>query len=108
MLIVSIIAFLAYALVVARCGLFLAVGGRFRQDDRTEVAFLLASTFVLMLGHLQLWYSEPWKLVNNSEGSALVVGHSVFIAGYIFHRVGSLMEGRDRRVRDRRRQRVTG
>lgn len=107
MLIVSIIAFIAYTLVVARCGLFLFVGGRFRQDDRTEVGFLLASTVLLMLGHLQLWFAEPWKMVNNSDGSALVVGHSVFIAAYIFHRVGSLMDGRDRRVRDRRRQQAT-
>ena len=104
MFIVSIIALVAYALVIARCAVFLSLGGRFRQDDHAEIAFLMVSTVLLMLGHIQLWYAEPWKMVNNSDGSALVVGHSVFIAGYIFHRVGSLIVGRDRRVSERRQQ----
>nr|WP_288355063.1 hypothetical protein [uncultured Pseudomonas sp.] len=104
MFIVSIIALMAYSLVIARCVVFLSLGGRFRQDDHAEIAFLMVSTVLLMLGHIQLWYAEPWKVINNSDASALVVGHSVFIAGYIFHRVGSLIVGRDRRVSERRQQ----
>jgi len=104
MFIVSIIALMAYSLVIGRCAVFLTLGGRFRQDDHAEIAFLMVSTVLLMLGHIQLWYAEPWKVINNSDASALVVGHSVFIAGYIFHRVGSLIVGRDRRVSERRQQ----
>lgn len=102
MLMISVAAFIAYGLVIARCVLFALCGNKFRQDDRTEVAFILSGCVIYMIGHIALWVYEPWKVINNSYGSAIVIGFTIFNASYYFHRIGALMDGRDRRVLHRR------
>lgn len=104
MLTISILAFTIYSAVIVRCAYFCAIGGKFREDDRTEVAFLFAASLILMAGFGALWLMEPWKLINNSLASSIIVGHSVFMGAYVFHRVGSLINGRDRRQRRERRE----
>ena len=107
MLTISILAFLMYSMVIARSVWFCMNGGRFREDDRTEVAFLMASAVILLLGHVALCLMEPWKMINNSLASSIIVGHSIFMGAYIFHRIGSLIDGRDRRqIRERRERRA--
>ncbi len=107
MLTISILAFIMYSFVIGRSFWFCLNGGRFREDDRTEVAFLMMSAIILMIGHIALWVMEPWKMINNSLASSIIVGHSIFMGAYIFHRIGSLIDGRDRRqIRERRERRA--
>lgn len=108
MLLISIAAVLAYALVIARCIWFAANGDRFRQDDRTEVAFIIAASCLYMFGHIAVWAYEPWKFVTNSGGAAIIIGFTLFTAAYFWHRIGALMIGRDRRVVHRRLGRAHG
>lgn len=97
MLLISISAVVTYGLVIARCIWFAAMGNRFRQDDRTEVMFIVTASTLYVLAHLSLWLMEPWKLVNNSMASSLVVAHTIFCGAYFFRRIGALVDGRDRR-----------
>ncbi len=108
MLLISIAAVLAYGLVIARCVWFAANGNRFRQDDRTEVMFIVTASTLYVLAHMALWLMEPWKLINNSMASALVVGHTIFCGAYFFRRIGALVDGRDRRQLQRRVKRAHG
>lgn len=108
MLMISIAAVVAYSLVIARCVWFASNGDRFRQDDRTEVMFIVTASTLYVLAHLYLWLAEPWKLVNNSMASALVVAHTIFCAAYFFRRIGALVDGRDRRQGQRRMRRAHG
>ena len=102
MLLISIAAVLAYGLVIGRCVWFASNGNRFRQDDRTEVMFIVTASTLYVLAHLYLWLTEPWKLVNNSMASSLVVAHTIFCGAYFSRRIGALVDGRDRRQAQRR------
>lgn len=108
MLLISIAAVIAYALVLGRATWFCVVGTQYRQDDRTEVAFLMAASLIFMLGHVMLWFTEPWKLVNNSVARSIFAGFTVFKAAYYFRRVGALLDGRDHRHVERRIRRAHG
>lgn len=103
MMAISMMAFLAYALVLARCihfSLWDAPSGR--QDDRTEVAFMLAASAIYMLAQVGVWVLEPQSAVDNTSSHALIVAFTIFVAAYFHHRVGCLIIGRNRRHDDRR------
>ncbi|RAU40178.1 hypothetical protein [Pseudomonas sp. RIT411] len=108
MLLIAITAVFAYSLVIARCIWFAANGNRFRQDDRTEVMFIVTASTLYVLAHLALWLMEPWKLASNSPASSLIVAHTIFCGGYFFRRIGALVDGRDRRQVQRRVRRAHG
>lgn len=108
MLMISVAAALAYGLVIGRCLLFAINGERFRQDDRAEAAFIFTGSLIYVFGHVAVWVYEPWKLINNTGGAAIIVGFTLFTAAYFWHRIGSLMIGRDRRVAHRRTRSVHG
>lgn len=105
MMAISVMAFMAYALVLARCihfSLWDAPAGR--QDDRTEVAFMLAASSIYMIAQVGVWVLEPESAVDNTSSYALLVGFTIFVAAYFHHRVGCLIIGRNRRHDDRRGQ----
>ncbi|WP_288463979.1 hypothetical protein [uncultured Pseudomonas sp.] len=108
MLLIAIAAVFAYSLVIARCIWFAVNGNRFRQDDRTEVMFIVTASTLYVLAHLALWLMEPWKLANNSPASSLIVAHTIFCGAYFFRRIGALVDGRDRRQIQRRVRRAHG
>lgn len=101
MFILSMVAFAMCGLVLAKGVLFCAHGNQFREDDRAEVGMIMAGSFVFVIVHLSLWVLEPWKVTNNSLSSSGVMAFCVYTSGYFYHRLRSLMDGRDRRNRPR-------
>lgn len=97
MLIISLAAVLAYALVLIRCVIFALHPRERRQSDNAEVGYILLSSLLLLISYACLWVFEPWKLINNSTYSAMFVGFTIFNAAYFFRRIGALIAGRDRR-----------
>ena len=91
MLIVSLVASLACALVFARGASFAMITSDRRQADNCEVAFIC------------LWVFESRKMTSNSPYSTMFVGSTIVHAAYFFRRIEALTIGRERR-RDERRE----
>lgn len=102
MLIVSLLANLAYAMVFARGAVFAIMTTDRRQADNCEVAFIMAGALVYIVTFICLWLFEPWKMTNNSPYSAMFVGSTIFHAAYFFRRLEALIIGRERRKSERR------
>lgn len=103
MLYVSILAVLGYAVAVGRCIWFCATARDVRVDDRVEVIHTMVGCTIMAIGYVALWVLEPWRLNNTSLASAIVGGQALFFASYVYHRVDSIIRGRNRRLGDRRR-----
>lgn len=102
MLLISLLANLAYAAVFARAALFALITNARRQADNCEVAFIMTGAFVYVVTFMGIWVFEPWKMTSNSPFSAMFVGSTIFHAAYFFRRLGALIVGRERRKSERR------
>ncbi len=102
MLIVSLLANLAYALVFARGMMFALTTSERRQADNCEVAVMMTASLLYVITFISLWVFEPWKLINNSPTSTMFVGFTILNAAYFFRRLEALTIGRERRKDERR------
>lgn len=104
MLIASIGALIAYALVIGRAAIFAWVTTDRRQADNAEVGYIMMNAILYEAAFACLWYLEPHKLVSNTAPSIMFVMFTIVTAAYFFRRIGALVIGRNRR-RDNRRVR---
>jgi hypothetical protein len=102
MLIVSIVAMIACALVIARAAHFALVTTDRRQADNAEVGYLLMNSVLYVAAYVYLWLFEPQKLIANSPASIMFVMFTIVSLAYFFRRVGALIDGRNRRRGQRR------
>jgi glucan phosphoethanolaminetransferase (alkaline phosphatase superfamily) len=102
MLIVSMLALISFILVFIHGLVFAVLPRPRRQADNCEVAFIMAESFCYVMAFICLWMYEPWKLTANTPPSAMLVGLTIFNAGYFFRRIGALIDGRERRRNQRR------
>jgi hypothetical protein len=102
MLIVSIVAMLACALVIARAAHFALTTNDQRQADNAEVGYLLMNSVLYTMAYAFLWCFEPQKLIVNSSASIMFVMFTIVSLAYFFRRIGALIDGRNRRRGQRR------
>lgn len=104
MIVISIVAFIATLAVIVRSLLFCRISHRQRRDDRAEVARMAAISVVQALGILGVWVIEPWRLDSMSIISSLFMSQTIVVEAYFFHRIDSMIVGRERREGERRAQ----
>ncbi|NBB11806.1 hypothetical protein [Pseudomonas sp. SLFW] len=102
MLIISLLAFIAFGAVFARGVIFALKPGARRQADNAEVGFMLTGSFCYVIAYICLWVFEPWKLMSNSPWSTMFMGFTIFNAAYFYRRIEAMTIGRERRRRERR------
>lgn len=102
MLVISILAMLAYVAVIGRCLWFCRISHRQRSDDRAEVARMASIEMIMFLSMAALLVTEPWRLESNNLITSLFMGHTIVISAYFFHRIDSMIRGRERREAERR------
>lgn len=102
MLIISLLAFVAFGAVFVRGIIFALKPGNRRQADNAEVAFMLTGSFCYVVSFICLWVFEPWKVTNNSTWSTMFMGFTIFNAAYFYRRIEAMTVGRERRKKERR------
>jgi cbb3-type cytochrome oxidase subunit 3 len=102
MLIVSIAALFAFAMVMGRSIIFAFRTNDRRQADNAEVAYILMNSILYTAAYAALWIWEPAKLINNSIPSIMFVMFTIVSASYFYRRIGALIDGRNRRRVERR------